>query len=278
MRLSEIGPRDLKEYAAKVAARGVSRDTIRLALAPVRLLLATAHEEDLIRSNPAAGLRLAQRTPSVDDGEAEKAKALTEDELGALLVEVAPRWRLLVAVLAQTGLRVSEALPLRWADIDFGRRRLSVRRGLARGQVGPPKTKHGRRDVRLSAGLARLLWEARKTAADGHDEGLVFPAASGGFLDRHQVFRAVKDAAKRAGVPWAGLHTLRHTAATIRFRRGWNAVQVQKFMGHHSPAFTLATYVHLLPEDLPDDDFSDGLLGVAEWTPVAVEDVAEVGS
>ena len=35
------------------------------------------------------------------------------------------------------------------------------------------------------------------------------------------------------------------------FRNGINAKQVQQWLGHHSPAFTLATYVHLLPDDLP---------------------------
>jgi integrase len=34
------------------------------------------------------------------------------------------------------------------------------------------------------------------------------------------------------------------------FARGANAVQVQRWLGHHSPAFTLATYVHLLADDL----------------------------
>jgi len=37
-------------------------------------------------------------------------------------------------------------------------------------------------------------------------------------------------------------------------RSGLNASQVQLWLGHHSPAFTLATYVHLLPDDLPDPD------------------------
>jgi hypothetical protein len=41
------------------------------------------------------------------------------------------------------------------------------------------------------------------------------------------------------------------------FRHGLNAVQVQLWLGHHSPAFTIATYVHLLPEDLPDAAFLD---------------------
>jgi len=36
------------------------------------------------------------------------------------------------------------------------------------------------------------------------------------------------------------------------FRHGWNAVQVQKHLGHHRPSFTLDTYVHLLDKDLPE--------------------------
>jgi integrase len=59
------------------------------------------------------------------------------------------------------------------------------------------------------------------------------------------------NAAEAAGVPWLGLHAFRHTCATPLFREGANAKQVQVWLGHHSPAFTLATYVHLLPEDLP---------------------------
>jgi Phage integrase family len=71
----------------------------------------------------------------------------------------------------------------------------------------------------------------------------------------------LKPAAKRAGVPWAGFHTLRHTCATMLFRGGLNAKQVQMWLGHHSPAFTLAVYVHLLPDDLPDPTFLDGVTG-----------------
>jgi integrase len=39
------------------------------------------------------------------------------------------------------------------------------------------------------------------------------------------------------------------------FVGGWNAEQVQKFLGHADPGFTLRVYVHLLPEDLPDVPF-----------------------
>jgi len=56
-----------------------------------------------------------------------------------------------------------------------------------------------------------------------------------------------------------GFHTLRHTAASLLCARAYgkpsaNLFQVQRFLGHHSPVFTLATYVHLL-----DDDLASGL-------------------
>jgi integrase len=88
----------------------------------------------------------------------------------------------------------------------------------------------------------------------------VFASQSGGYLDASNVAaRVLKPAARRAGVPWAAFHTFRHTCATMLFRHGLNAKQAQMWLGHHSPAFTLATYVHLLPDDLPDPDFWDKL-------------------
>src|SRR5438046_2006127 len=50
-----------------------------------------------------------------------------------------------------------------------------------------------------------------------------------------------KAKAKRAGVPGARLKPLRHTCASILFRQGCNAKQVQVWLGHHSAAFTRPT-------------------------------------
>jgi Phage integrase family len=72
--------------------------------------------------------------------------------------------------------------------------------------------------------------------------------------------RVLKPAANAVGVPWVSFHSFRHTCATILFREGWNAVQVQRFLGHSEPGFTQRVYVHLLDEDLPDpsDAFGGG--------------------
>jgi integrase len=47
----------------------------------------------------------------------------------------------------------------------------------------------------------------------------------------------------------AGFHTFRHTFASLHLRRGTNLLQLSRALGHHSPAFTLSRYTHLLPGD-----------------------------
>ena len=59
-------------------------------------------------------------------------------------------------------------------------------------------------------------------------------------------YRVVVPTAQEAGVPVASLHTFRHTVASMLFAEGRNAKQVQAWLGHHSAAFTLEMYIHLL--------------------------------
>jgi len=268
MRLTEIEPRHVREYAAQLASRPKQRgkgtlspDTVRLALAPVKALLATAVEDGLIRANPTAGLRNLIPAPVVDlaDDEDEDGdvKALREDELAALLARLPERWRLFHEFLAQTGLRIGEAIEVRHRDLDLGGQWLHVRRRFYRGRVAKPKGRKTRR-VRLTEEMARSLWTQRKETR-AHDDDLVFTADKGGRIDQSNLMsRVLKRAARDAGVgDWVGFHTFRHTCATMLFRRGWNAVQVQKFLGHSDPGFTLRRYIHLLDADLPAPNFGE---------------------
>jgi integrase len=64
--------------------------------------------------------------------------------------------------------------------------------------------------------------------------------------------RVLLPTAQEAGVPWMTFHTLRHTCASMLFEQGRNAKQVQRWLGHHSAAFTLDTYIHLLSDELDE--------------------------
>ena len=67
----------------------------------------------------------------------------------------------------------------------------------------------------------------------------------------NNIFRRVLQPAREAAdLPWVDFHAFRHTCPSILFAEGRNAVQVQRWLGHHSAAFTLATYVHLLDGDI----------------------------
>ena len=52
-----------------------------------------------------------------------------------------------------------------------------------------------------------------------------------------------------ADAPCTAFHPLRHTYASLQLARGVNVVQLSRALGHHSPNFTLDTYVHLLEGD-----------------------------
>lgn len=213
----------------------------------------------------------------IEEDAATHAKSLTEAELARLIAAAPDDWRLFVAFVAHTGVRIGEAVAVRWGDVDFGNRRLRVERRWYRGTFALPKSRYGRRTIPLTPGMTSALWARRKRANSAQDHALIWPTRNGTPQNPANLHaRVLKPAARTAGVPWAGWHTLRHTCGSILFRHGANAKQVQAWLGHHSPAFTLAVYVHILPEDAPDPVFLDAIAGVGSQL-LGEEDVLDTG-
>jgi integrase len=192
---------------------------------------------------------------------------MTIDELRRVVAEVPPRWQLLFEFMAHTGLRIGEVSELRWGRdvILTGRPYVKLRWQFADNRVCEPKTRYGKRDIPLSPGLVRKLAAIQPVDSDGQ---LVFVSTRGTRLDRHNLqAKVLAPAARRAGVPWVTLHTFRHTCASLLFapvEHGGgdkNAKQVQEWLGHHSPAYTLKEYVHLIDAGVGDATFFDSVLG-----------------
>jgi integrase len=248
-----------KEVPEQVEPVYLADASVRRILAPVRACLRTATAEGVIRHNPTHGaalparderLRIEQGTDELDEHDV---RVLSTEQLAALLAVMPAPHKLLVRLLAATGMRISEAFALRWGDLqlDGERPAVRVRRAYVRGKFKPPKSKYGRRDVPIDFELVRELRRARGASDYDGERDLVFCTPRGTPLDyRNLLTRTFKPAAQEADVSWAAFHTLRHTCASRLFAAGRNAVQVQRWLGHHSPAFTLTVYVHLLDEDL----------------------------
>jgi integrase len=234
------------------ATLALSDATVRNILAPLRACLASAVREGLIRSNPARDVDLPHR-PTAEESEEEQVRAMTRKELDTLIALIPDRHRLMFRLLASTGVRISEAVALQWRHLalDGSSPHVKVRRALVKGRMGPPKSRHGRRQVPLDHELVKALRRQRKDTDWPDDEHLVFPAGNGKPLSQPNLYRdALKSPREEANLSWVGFHTFRHTCASMLFAEGRNAVQVQRWLGHHSPAFTLARYVHLLDGDL----------------------------
>lgn len=159
---------------------------------------------------------------------------------------------LLFLFLLGTGMRPSEALALRWRDVDLDAGTAAVQRVLvatgAQVSFADPKTKKARRTVPLSASLtAALLARQAETGADR--DALVFPGEHGQPLNEHNlVCRHFKAVLKAAGLPETiRLYDLRHTCATLMLANGDNPKVVQERLGHTKIMLTLDVYSHVLP-------------------------------
>lgn len=162
--------------------------------------------------------------------------------------------RALVAALALSGLRLSEALGLVWADVNFDAGVLRVRHQLSRGPNPrriPLKTQAARRDVLLHPGAAAIL-KAHKAEAfqrgQARPDSFAFSTASGRPYGHRNATRALASAAEMAGIEGLTTHALRHGFVSWLIREGFDPVRVAAQVGHTSAAFTLTVYAHEFEE------------------------------
>jgi integrase len=237
--LVSIRPPDIREYGEWLADQGLARNTIRVTLAPIKAMFACAYEDGLLRDNPAARLRMG---PKALTAPLKDTHALTEAELRRVLDEIPPAYQLAIDMLADTGLRIGELLALRKRDIDVEQRLVDVTQSIVDGDRGVPKTTSSARFVAFSPELAARL-SARLTVLDNDER--VFVRSNGRPFDRSRLYHVVREAGERAGIEWAvGLHTLRHTFATLLFRHGVPKEQIRTALGHRSWEFTARVYLH----------------------------------
>ncbi len=267
--LASIQAQDVEAYIDDLFATPFKRATVRRYLVPLKSMFNAAVIEGKMIANPATGIPVIPNDPELlrimeeDENEEGEAKALTMDELSALIRAMPASHQMLVKVLAQTGLRIGEALGLRWQDIDYDAGVLRVHQSVRGGVVGKPKSKRSRREIPLSQVLRLELRTHHMASPFKGQDDLLFPSDTGEPVHASNLYRWFKPAAKAAGVQWAAFHTLRHTAASRWIQVGnVPAVQVSALLGHADPAFTMRVYCHVLPTDKPGGDALAAAVGL----------------
>ena len=157
-----------------------------------------------------------------------------------------------------TGLRQAELLGLRWRDIDFHSKSVSISRVLYKRQgvceFKEPKTNHSRRRVAMTPKLAEFLSGYRSAREElyhqlganlGLDD-LVFANADGKPVDPGVLSHAFGRLALTAGLGGVRFHDLRHTFASLMLMRGAQPKVISEALGHASVAFTMDVYSHII--------------------------------
>lgn len=282
LRLVDVTPRHLAQFVGWLAderqqGKSLTDSSIANAVVPVRAALSTARREGLIRHNPATGLALPHRQRAEEE-DAEEVKALSREQLTALLAMAPQRYRLLLTLIASTGLRISEAIGLQRKHLllDGSRPHVRVRRAIVKRRVEPPKTRYGRRSVPLSSELVSELRQHVASLSDQSSEALVFSSSRGTPLDPDTMRRdTLRPLMEEIGMAGAGFHAMRHTFASLQLARGVNMLQLSRMLGHHSAAFTLSRYCHLLEGDeAPALDLDEALAGAAWGAALTDEETA----
>jgi integrase len=254
VRLRALTPEHIQHALGNLIHRGLAARTVRQVHMVLRCSLKQAVLWRLIPGNPSDAVKAPR-------AERKEMRTLSEEQVRSLLTATAgTRHHSLWIFLVTTGVRLGEALGLKWADIDMVEGNATIRRALQRHRgVGmvfvEPKSSRGRRTVpfppeTLAALAAQRIDLNRERSQAGklwHENDLVFPSPVGRPRDLTYLSYTFHRGLERAGLPRLRIHDLRHTAATHLLTKHVHPKVVQELLGHSTIAITLDTYSHVMP-------------------------------
>ena len=203
--------------------------------------------------------------PSKDKFERKTIRFFDDDEI-ALFKATAKQYKYGRALILgmYTGLRGGELCGLKWKNIDWDKRRIFVGSNVVTmyqyNEDTTDEEQHGKyvvfeqdsakskdRYVDLNKTAISVLNDLKSKHYKGDNSFVISPENKPVAI--HNLLSNYLAVCKKAGIENPqGLHTLRHTFASMLFRKGVDAKTVSELLGHASVAFTLNTYVHLIED------------------------------
>lgn len=164
------------------------------------------------------------------------------------------------ALILQTGLRTGEMIGLKWEDIDFQDRTISIRRtmefryGDKEFKIGEPKSKSGYRTIPMTQTAYEILKAKEKEKStrkicDLRYKDFVFINRKGLPTKNSTYDSTIYKLADKAGIKRFSMHTLRHTFATRAIEAGIRPKTLQELLGHANISITMNLYVHVTEEE-----------------------------
>lgn len=265
MHLSEITTEDINSMLNSLKENGLSYSSIKKAYDCTRAMFEYAiHRRDIV-INPMALAKM----PHESEFEKKEVRYFTRDEASRIVEEcsrlystgtrVYPYGDAFILVL-NTGLRMGELLGLQKQDIDFTKKVINIRRNAQvvnnrnddgsravgrRVVLSTTKTYSGRRCISLN----KTALEAIQRLCDAHPESEYVVCGTKGNQVTHERFeKSFYRILRNCNIEQTGVHSLRHTFASILFEKGTDIKTISTLLGHASVKITMDTYVHLIQD------------------------------
>ena len=249
-KLPEISAANITALLLSMQAQDRSHSTVIKVYTILQGLFKMAYMADLIDRNPMD--KVQRPKPRKDEVKSQEAEAYTAEEIRHIwnsLAQEPLKWRALVRLLIDTGIRRGECCGLQWKDVDFIKNTITIYGNLCytpdKGvYLDTPKNGRSRTidvDPQVISLLRQLRVEQSKKAIsrfvftqDGSPEPM-HPQSPARYLQRF---------AKRYGVADLHPHKLRHSFASIAITNGADIASVSEKLGHTDKAVTLRMYTH----------------------------------
>ena len=238
----DVPPQVVRSFMTNLIQREYRQTSRARKLAAVKALYRYLLSSDAVATDPTAGLdgaRVTRRRPRI----------ITTAEVERLLEQAADastpermRDRAMLEALYATGMRVSELVGLDVDDVDCWAREIVLGRSGASARTVPLTD-------RSAEALQAYLTNGREKLLRRVDEPAVFLNHRGNRLTRQGFWLIVKAYAQRSNIQTPITpHTLRHSFAAHRLQGDSSVREVQKLLGHASPA-TTQVYAELAREN-----------------------------
>lgn len=260
-KLRRITTNQLQEFYNDKTAMGYSAKTVRHMYVIINSSLEKAVQLKYIKEN-------SNRPVVLPKKETYKAEILSKEEVKKIITEAkSDKLYPIIILTLFTGLRKGEVMALKWNNIDFSKRELSVEGSLGRVikeidskghvcheyKILEPKTEKSKRIVPLSDIAIEALMIQNKAqneikknnSAIYEDRGLVFAKDDGNFLNQRQFMDDYHDFLKKYGIKKVRFHDLRHTFASILLETGQSMKMVQELLGHSTITTSMDLYAHV---------------------------------
>ena len=286
LKLSSIKYTDVKRfYYELVTEKGIKPNTIETVHNTIHPSLQLAVREEILRINPSDGVMGELKRSKI--WEKPKRHALTKPQQDALMEYITSHreyagWVPIITVLIGTGMRIGETLGLRWCDVNFKTRVISVNHNLSERPVPgenrcarhiqTPKTEAGERTIpMIDEVYEAFLTEYQiqkcigfcKEEIDGYS-GFIFTTSEGRVYNaacinnalhrirdnynKEEKALAKKEKREALLLPSFSAHVLRHTFCTRFCENETNLKVIQEIMGHADIQTTMDIYAEATEE------------------------------